>query len=295
MSSGVTPRILILGSSGQVGALVARELERHRIGAIVRAARSGGESEMRFDLRRPQTISRIVSNAKPTDVVLAAAATNVTWCEEHPDESRLVNVTGTMAVAEAAESAGARLTFISTDYVFDGLQGPYRESDPPNPINVYGRDKLDAERSVLSAESRNLVVRTCQVFGWDHRRMNFVLQVVDRLRRGERVEAADNLIGTPTYGPDLARSLVHLVLDDARGVWHVAGSTVLSRYDFARRIARSFSLDPNQVTRVIYDPQRDIVSRPEHAGLVTEHVGRSTLRPTPLGDALDSLAASEAN
>src|SRR6185295_6759642 len=98
-------------------------------------------------------------------------------------------------------------TFISSDYVFDGIAGPYREDEATNPINVYGAHKLEAEAITLAADGANLVVRTCQVFGDDPRRTNFVVRVADRLRAGETVEAAGDLFGTPTYAPDLARAL----------------------------------------------------------------------------------------
>jgi dTDP-4-dehydrorhamnose reductase len=291
--TGVRRTSLVIGATGQVGRELVLELGRKSRGiAVVGASRTSPHPALRFELERPETVARLISETRPDFVILAAAATNVGWCEQHPDASRKINISAVEATAAASREAGAKLTFISTDYVFDGARGPYDEHDPTSPINVYGAHKLEAEAAVLGADGRNLVVRTCQVFGNDPRRANFVLRVADRLENGEVVEAACDLFGTPTFAPDLARNLVDLTLGSAAGVWHVAGDTFLSRYELARRAALAFGYSDDQITQITIEDMHERVNRPRRAGLLNHRLGAAgTVHITPLDDALLLLAS----
>lgn len=288
-------RILVIGATGQVGRELVAELTR-RSGhvEVVGAARSHPDPARQVKLERPETIERLVIALGPDHVILAAAATNVAWCEEHPDDSRAINVLGAEATALAARRVGASVTFISTDYVFDGSDGPYGEDEATNPINVYGRHKLDAEAAVMAADSASLVVRTCQVFGDDPRRTNFVVRVADRLRASQAVEAAGDLFGTPTYAPDLARALAELTLSRASGIWNVAGDTFLSRYELATLVADAFGSEHGLIVEVAADRMQDPVNRPRRSGLRNGRLEGAGLRLiTPLPEALAELAARE--
>lgn len=293
---GLARRVLVIGARGQVGRQLITVLESSAAPVnVVAASRSDPHPSRRLELARPETIERLILDAAPDHVILTAAATNVAWCELHPEEARVINVDGTSAAALAARRASASLTFISTDYVFDGMSGPYAEDAPTNPINAYGAQKLQAERAVLSADPKNLVIRTCQVFGNDPRRTNFVLRVADRLRAHEPVEAAVDLFGTPTYAPDLARALVQLTLDGAAGIWNVAGDTFLSRYELARMVAGTFGGDLDLIVEVEADRVEDPVNRPRRAGLRNKRLEAAGLRLiTPLARALAELASMDA-
>jgi dTDP-4-dehydrorhamnose reductase len=287
--------VLVIGATGQVGRALVAELSRCPGPLeLVAASRSDQDPARQVQLERPETIERLVHAVAPDHVILTAAATNVAWCEEHPDESRAINVLGTKSTALAARGAGASFTFISTDYVFDGLSGPYGENEPTNPINVYGTHKLDAEAEVMAADSANLVVRTCQVFGEDPRRTNFVVRVADRLRARETVEAAGDLFGTPTYAPDLARALAELTLSRASGIWNVAGDTFLSRYALATTVADAFGCERGSIVEVAADRMQDPVNRPRRAGLRNNRLAAADLRLiTPLLEALAELAVGD--
>jgi dTDP-4-dehydrorhamnose reductase len=289
-------RVLVIGATGQVGRELVAELTRYPGPLdVVAAARSHPDPAQQVHLERPETIERLVLAAEPNHVILTAAATNVAWCEVHPDESRAINVLGTEAAALAARRVGASFTFISTDYVFDGICGPYGEDERTNPINVYGAHKLDAEAAVMAADTTNLVVRTCQVFGDDPRRTNFVVRVADRLRADQTVEAAGDLFGTPTYAPDLARALAELTLTRASGIWNVAGDTFLSRYELATMVADAFGCERGPIVEVSANRMEDPVNRPHRAGLRSGRLEAGGFHLiTHLPEALDRLAAGEA-
>lgn len=288
--------LLLLGASGQVGQEVIRAASG-KLGIKLRTAgRSDPDPNRRFDLEQPESVSRLIQRDRPAHVIICAAATDVAWCEQHPDESLLMNVRSPVAAATAAARIGATVTFISTDYVFDGAEGPYPEGAQTRPINVYGAHKLAAEDALLDVNAKALVVRSCQVFGDDPRRVNFVLRVVDRLRTQSTVEAASDLFGTPTYAPDLANGVVGLTVAGATGIWHVAGDTFLSRYALARRAAQIFGCDSDGIVEVRADDMEDIVDRPRRAGLTNSRlVGTSWGRITPLDLALERLAQTEAS
>jgi dTDP-4-dehydrorhamnose reductase len=284
-------RLLILGAAGQVGSeLVACARRDPRFEDVTAAARSDPEPTRRADVRDKAAVSEVVAAARPNHVILTAAATNVAWCEANPAQARSINVDGTSTVATACRRSGATLTFFSTDYVFDGTSGPYSESAQPHPINVYGSQKLEAEGIVLAENARNLVVRTCQVFGNDAQRRNYVLRVADQLRAGETVRAATDLYGTPTFATDLAETVLELANQRVYGSLHVAGESQLSRFDLARMVALAFGVDDGKVLETSADAINDGVARPRIAGLTTERTDLERPPMTPLDTALAMLA-----
>lgn len=292
--ASVTRRVAVLGASGQLGQQLVQHLRGRRDVELLAASRTDAHPELRFDLGAPQTIGDLVRRIRPDHTILAAAATNVAWCEAHPSETHTLNVTAPTVTAEACDRVGSSLTFVSTDYVFDGMAGPSGETDPTHPLNEYGSQKLAAERAVLGAVSTNLVIRTCQVFGPDARRVNYVARVVDGLRGDGVVDAPIDLFGTPTYAPDLASGLIDLTLGQQTGVWHVAGESYLSRYDLAVAVAAAFELDNTHIVGISADQMTDQVKRPRRAGLRNDRMhreGRNWM--TPLDAALRALAARE--
>lgn len=255
-------RLAVVGANGQVGRQVVAECRRMGID-VVEVSRTGSTSGWIADLRDGASIHRALVSAKPSHVLLAAAATNVAWCEANAQNAWRINVDGTRSVTEATRDIGARLVFISTDYVFDGRAGPYDETATPSPINAYGRQKLAGEELVLS-QPDGLVVRTCQVFGRDPQRKNYVLRVADALVGGETVTAERELFGTPTYSLDLARAMLALIEAGVVGVRNVAGDRWLSRFDLALAVAAAAGVEAKRI--VPGDVVGDI-PRPLRSGL----------------------------
>src|SRR5204863_2541762 len=138
---------------------------------------------------------------------------------------------------------GAGVVHLSTEYVFDGATGPYTEDDPPNPISVYGRTKLESERVLAALASHWAVARTTVLFGYaPSARPNFVLWLLDRLARGERARVVADQVGSPTLADNLAEMVLALATGAARGIYHTVGASRLSRYAFAQLAARIFGL-----------------------------------------------------
>ena len=142
-----------------------------------------------------------------------------------------------------ASQLGSKVVFFSTDYVFDGSAGPYAESAEVNPVNTYGKSKLEAENAVLEADRNALVIRTTVVYGPEKLGKNFAYQLVSKLISNGAFECLTDQFSTPTYNRDLAEMVVRLVEKNCCGVFNCVGAEMMSRYEFAHRIACAVGLD----------------------------------------------------
>ncbi len=225
-------RVLVTGAGGQLG---------HE---LVEAFSAPGHDVVACDVStfdvsdREQTLQAIC-HVRPDAVVHTAAWTDVDGCEGDPDRAFAVNALGTRHVAEAARLAGARVCYVSTDYVFDGAAGrPYTEWDAPNPLSVYGRSKLGGE-AVLGPD--DTVVRTSWLCGRQGR--NFVKTVLGRARQGRQLTVVDDQHGCPTFADDLAGAISRLVAARLPGVFHVTNQGPTTWYGFARDVVAAAGLD----------------------------------------------------
>lgn len=191
-----------------------------------------------------------------------------------------MNVEGTANLVRAAGEAGARLVYFSSDYVFDGRDGPYTEDDTPNPISVYGEAKLAAERFIQEHLPDHLIVRVTVVYGWERQGKNFVMGLIRRLSQGEMMRVPGDQIGSPTYADNLVAAVLELAAHGQRGVFHVAGSELMDRYTFACLAADTFGLDRAGLLRVTTAELGQRAARPLRAGMKIDKV-RSVVR-TPL-------------
>lgn len=204
---GTDSIVLVTGANGQVGRSLRTKLSRGRFAR-----------HKDVDVR---DVGGLREAARGAEVIIhLAAMTRVDDCEIHPELAYAVNSQGTRNVVDVAEAVGARVIYLSTDYVFDGLKrGQYDEQDEPRPLNVYGCSKLKGEGHVLRSEG-NLVVRTSWVFGQGH---NFVRSIVLAAESETPLTVVDDQWGRPTWAEDLAGAIVHLLVSEAQGIIHVTG------------------------------------------------------------------------
>lgn len=218
-------RILITGANGQLGHELQRVLKGHTLLLGIWPA---------FDLLKPN-VEQFVLDARPEVVIHAAAYTDVEGAEKEPHHAMAVNADGTERVARAAAEAGARFFYLSTDYVFDGKQNaPYREADEPNPINMYGRSKLEGERLALACCPNTLIVRTSWLYGVHGK--NFVRTILQRAREQPELQVVADQRGSPTHAGDLAAALARVLALDLRGIVHATGAGECTWFEFASEI-----------------------------------------------------------
>jgi len=225
-------RVLLTGARGQLG----RELE-----AVFSSAGDGVTCADRatFDLADRDAVLQAVGAVAPAVIVHAGAWTDVDGCERDTDRAYAINALGTRHVAEAARATGARVCYVSTDYVFDGrADRPYHEWDATNPVSVYGRSKLAGETALGPDDT---VVRTSWVCGRHGR--NFVKTILGRAVEGQRLTVVDDQHGCPTFADDLAGMIRRLVVGRRPGTFHVTNQGATTWYAFARAVVETAGLD----------------------------------------------------
>jgi dTDP-4-dehydrorhamnose reductase len=234
-------RVLIIGL-GFLGRKMVKVFQAHGF-QVFSADLSDGQS-LELDMTDHESVQRVFEEAKPEVVVLTAGLTNVDACEENPEQCLKVNVKGTANVVEACRRFKAKMIFISTDFVFDGEKGDYLEDDPAQPLNVYGRSKLEAEKIVASLPG-HLILRTSTLYGFNglDDKTNFVKWVIAQLKEGNKIKVVSDQITSPTLIDDLAEAIARLIEQKEEGVFHAVGCESLSRYDFAKKIIEVFELD----------------------------------------------------
>jgi dTDP-4-dehydrorhamnose reductase len=268
-------RALVIGASGLVGSCLLEALRRRGVPAAGTYRRHALPGLEHLDLLDAGELSRALDRHRPAVVYCPAAEPNVELCELRQGETWAANVGSAERLAAEAARRGARLVYFSSDYVFDGEAGPYREDDPPSPVSAYGRQKLAAERAVGRARA-NVIVRTTVVYGWEPQGKNFVARLVERLGRGERMKVPSDQLGSPTYAPNLAEVAVALGQGGARGLFHVVGPEVLDRHAFAVLAARAFGLDPGLLDPVSTESLGQVARRPLRAGMIPTRAERAT-------------------
>ena len=257
-------RVLITGAEGQVG----RELVE-----VFSGPRAGSEADVvacsrtMLDVADRDQCLQVLAAVRPDAVVHAGAYTDVDGCETEPDRAWAVNALGTRNLAEAARMAGARVCYLSTDYVFDGASArPYTEWDTTNPVSVYGRSKLAGEAALGPDDT---VVRTSWVCGRHGR--NFVKTVLGRATKGEPLTVVDDQHGCPTFADDLAGMIRRLVVGRRPGIFHVTNQGPTTWYGFAADIVAAAGLDPGLVSPIASSELRPVRPAPRPANSVLDN------------------------
>lgn len=222
-------KVLLTGANGQLG----RTLQK--IHPSCWALTALGRAHL--DITDATAVQQCVEALRPEWIINAAAYNAVDLAEQEQSRAFAVNAQGPLNLAQAANEVGARLVHVSTDYVFDGqARQPYSEHAATDPLNAYGRSKLQGEQGVLKAQPQALVLRTAWVYS--ALGANFVAAMLSAAERGQTLRVVDDQTGAPTFADDLANVIIQLAQRPgmAGGIYHFSGATALTRYDFARAI-----------------------------------------------------------
>ena len=222
-----------------------------------------------IDLTRRQEVRKVVDEFEPDVIVHTAAVTDVDLCEKERGLAWQVNVGTVENLSYAAKLTGAKIIHLSTDYVFDGKSGPYNELDRPNPISYYGRTKLASENLLLTSGVQNAIIRTMVLYGLGlNVKSNFALWLYNNLKDGKPLRVVDDQFGNPTLADDLAYAILKIIELERTGVYHIAGSDMISRYDFALALARVFNFNKKLITPVKSSAFIQPAPRPLKSGLI---------------------------
>ncbi len=246
----MTARLLIVGATGFVGSNLA--IQARGVFDVIGASRtpSAGGSSVAIEITDEASVVAAFAQARPAVVIHLAALSDIDRCQREQELARRINVDGAGNVARACSRAGARLIFTSTDAVFDGTKGFYREDDVPSPANWYGQTKVDAERAVAALVPSAAIVRSSLVLGRSAAAggNSYLEKVVGNLRAGNPIISPTFEVRNPIDVGTLSAWLIELAAaEQASGIFHAGASDKISRYDLARAIAERLGYDPSLI------------------------------------------------
>lgn len=278
-----SPHLLIVGAFGQVGSALVQEYSR--LGFMVYGTHNKTTPKetnlvtVEFDLeqaaRSQDAIDDLLAMSHPSIVVICSALTAVDQMESSSEEQervRATNVEGPRNLAAAASKMGAKVAMYSTEYVWDGFDGPYGEEDALNALNVYGQSKVDMESAVLAADPKALILRTTVVYGPEIQGKNFIYQLCRKLTSSETMTVPIDQVSTPTYNRDLALMTRLLLEEGAHGIFNACGAERMGRYDFALASADILGLNKDLIKPVRTDELKQKARRPLSAGMKVDKV-----------------------
>ena len=286
-------KLLITGASGLYGSkLASRAIEKdfEVYSSDVQELSVYG-TFVKLDVSNKELVNEVFKRVKPDVVVHAASLTDVDKCELNQDLAWKINVEGTKNIVEAAKNIDSSLIYISTDYVFNGEKGNYRESDEPAPINFYGLTKLKAEE-VVKTQAEYFIARPSVIYGSTPAagKVNFVLWLIETLRKREHVNIITDQWVTPTLNTNLAEMTLEVIERRLTGTYHLCGATRVSRFEFAQLVADVFGLDKSLIDSALSSQFKWPAKRPMDSSLDTSKA-QQTLQNKPLkiDDALKQL------
>lgn len=241
---------------------------------------------VKIDLQNDSSVVEAVEAVRPDVIIHTAALTDVDLCETDKNLAYRMNVKATKTLAECARKVGAFTVYTSTDYVFDGSKGMYKEEDSTDPVNYYGYSKLLGETYCDS------VARTCVIYGSRPAsgKVNFALWILERLKKGEAVKVVTDQCITPTLNTNLALMVLELAKRRLKGLYNLAGATRISRYDFAVELARTFGLDADLIIKSRMSDMKWAAKRPADSSLDTSKAASSLdAKPWTIEQAMNVL------
>jgi dTDP-4-dehydrorhamnose reductase len=268
-------KILITGSNGLLGQKIVRQALKK--GTSFLATSKGdnrnpdcpSEKYQSLDICDATEIENVFSDFEPTHIIHTAAITNVDACELNPEECELVNVTATHYLFEAAQKINAHFQLLSTDFIFDGEKGNYKETDEPNPLSVYAKSKVDAETILLNSDYKNhSILRTIIVYGIGNNlsRNNIICWAKEALSKGQQMNIIDDQFRAPTWADDLAWACLRVCELDKTGIYHISGPETLSIYTIVDRVANYFGLSTETLTKTDSSTLNQPAKRPPRTG-----------------------------
>jgi len=276
-------KILIIGSNGLLGqSLVKRFNQGFDVyGCSIEPENYTNfllsENYFKLDITSRTNVKDFFLSIQPDIIINAAAYTNVDKCEEEQDQCWAVNARSLEIIVEACKVFSPILVHISTDYIFDGKNSPYKENDIPNPHGFYGKSKLAAEKTVKESMLEYIIVRTQILYGTGNKiGKNFVTWVLNKLRNKESIRVVNDQIGNPTFVDDISEAIFKLLEEKEFGVFHVSGKEECNRYDFSKKIAKIFDLDGGLIEEISTIDLKQKAPRPMNSTFILDKLFNKT-------------------
>ena len=283
-------RILITGAFGQLGHALQSVLSKKSNYELICTGRKvkKGQEGIPLDIRNQVALKELINTTAPDILVNLAAMTNVDACELNPKLAGEINVAG---LEHICDSFKGKIIHLSTDYVFDGTSGPYKEDDPLNPISIYGKTKLASEHILLEKDIKNLVIRGNVLYDYSpHTSASFLNWVVSSLKDNQEIKVVEDQFNNPTWTRSMSDIIELSIENDLEGIIHWGDSVHISRYEFAKLIAKKFSLNDSLIKPVLTSELNQPARRPLQSGLSTEKlVNMLDIIPPSIDDCLNEI------
>ena len=268
-------RLLITGSNGLLGQKIVKICLKRGVEFLAtsnganRNQECPSERYLEMDITNQPKIAEIFTNYKPTHIIHTAALTNVDYCELNPEECQEVNVLATKKLWNEAQKINAHFQLLSTDFIFDGLKGNYKETDEPSAVSIYGQSKVDAEHVLINSQNKNWsIARTIIVYGTANNlsRTNIVLWSIDALTKGDPMKIIDDQFRMPTWADDLAWGCIEICRRDKTGIFHLCGPELMAVNEIVFRIAKHLGKSIENVEIISSSTLNQPAKRPPRTG-----------------------------
>ncbi|MEQ8324447.1 MAG: SDR family oxidoreductase [Vicingaceae bacterium] len=265
---------LILGASGLIGSNLLREIKGtvnwNVTGTYFSYPAKDTLKYNTLDLNDKENLD--ITKIEPEVIVHCGALTWVDYCEKNTDESFQKTVQSTINAVKIAEKYKSKFVYLSTDYIFNGENGPYREDDIADPISVYGRHKWEAEQVVLNSLVDSIICRVTNVYGNEERGKNFVSRLIGLAlsRKIEDISLPIDQFATPVNAADVAKGIIHLLRDNKTGIYNLASTDYMNRYQLATRVLKYFPENSLNLVPVLTPDLNQVAKRPLLGGLISE-------------------------
>lgn len=272
-------KILITGSNGLLGQkLIDLYLKNSDVKLIATARginrypKDDGYEYAIMDITSFEQVQEVIKKYKPHCIINTAAMTNVDQCEEDMVGAKNLNINAVSHLIDAANQVDAHFIQLSTDFIFDGKAGPYKEDDKPNPLSFYGKTKLEAEKIIRAKSNKWSIIRTILVYGIVHdmSRSNIVLWAKNALEKGQPMKIVDDQFRSPTLAEDLAIGCQLVEQREAEGIYNISGKDQMSIVSLVERVADYFKLDKTSIERVSSSTLNQPAKRPPITGFNLE-------------------------
>ena len=272
-------KVLLTGSNGLLGQKLLHKLRLDNNVDLVaiskgpnRVSHQAGYIYFSLDLTNEQEVKELLIREHPDVIINTAAMTDVDACEDNPQECDNINVEAVGILSEVAEKIDSHLIHISTDFIFDGENGPYKEDDTPNPLSYYGLSKLKSENILLKSSCKWTILRTIIVFGVGEslNKGNIVLWAKGALEKGEPLDIIDDQFRSPTLAEDLADACILAVKKKAYGIFNASGKDIMSIYEMVEHIGKYYGLDTTHLNKISTSKLNQRAKRPPRTGFVLD-------------------------
>lgn len=271
--------VLVTGSNGLLGQKITEQILADKSVNLIATNRGENKYPVKtgyvyetMDILDKDQVLSVLEKYKPNALIHTAAMTNVDTCHEQNEACWQLNVDATQYLASLCEKMGIHFMYVSTDFVFDGLNGPYKEDDEPKPVSFYGESKLAGERIAQQSKGDWTIIRTILVYGIlkDMSRSNIVLWAKGALEKGSPISVVNDQWRMPTLAEDLAKACLLAVEYRAKGIYHISGKDMMTIVDLVRRVADFWGLDKSLITEISSDSLGQEAKRPKKTGFILD-------------------------